>query len=128
MTADESNLSSNEQLYVCECAEVYGSHHPECPAQRQLDRQRAEIERLTRERDEARDASVPGSATVFAAVEAERDRLRAALEEIGGYDCENYCKHLRPQPCGKCITCIARAALTADAPHCPTCGCGGAPA
>ena len=46
MTADESNLSSNEQLYVCECAEVYGSHHPECPAQRQLDRQRAEVEQL----------------------------------------------------------------------------------
>ena len=37
---------SNELLYACGCAELYGSHHSECPAQRQFDTQRAEIERL----------------------------------------------------------------------------------
>lgn len=85
MTADESNLSSNEQLYVCECAEVYGSHHPECPAQRQLDRQRAEIERLTRE------LKIKTEAYEFhrnrAQQEAtERDRLREGLEQIARGD------------------------------------------
>ncbi len=39
-------VTSNEQLYTCSCAEYYGSHHPECPARQQFDRQRAEIERL----------------------------------------------------------------------------------
>ena len=47
-------------------------------ADAEIERLRAEVERLTREQDEARNASVPGSATVFAAVEAERDRLRSA--------------------------------------------------
>ena len=48
---ENSLPTSNEQLYACECAEYYGSHHPECPARQQFDRQRAEIERRTRERD-----------------------------------------------------------------------------
>ena len=39
-------VTSNGQLYTCSCAEYYGSHHPECPARQQFDRQRAEIERL----------------------------------------------------------------------------------
>ena len=55
----------------------------------ELDRQRAEVERLTRERDEAR-ATVQLTETVTARmerlsrgrIEAERDRLRAALEKI----------------------------------------------
>lgn len=40
----------------------------------------AAIERLTHERDEARNASVPSIATVFSAVEAERNRLMRLLE------------------------------------------------
>ena len=74
------------------------------------DRQRAEIERLTRERDEARSASVPGSAAVFAAVEAERDRMRAALEKIADFDCRSD-EHVGDM---KCWSCYARDALSSE--------------
>ena len=76
----------------------------------EIDRQRAEIERLTRERDEARSASVPGSAAVFAAVEAERDRMRAALEKIADFDCRSD-EHVGDM---KCWSCYARDALSSE--------------
>ena len=114
-----SNLSSNEQTLVerlRDCVKVTfsaGLHGVESDCREaadELDRQRAEIERLTRERDEARSASVPGSAAVFAAVEAERDRMRAALEKIADFDCRSD-EHVGDM---KCWSCYARDALSSE--------------
>ena len=114
-----SQRTSNEQTLVerlRDCVKVTfsaGLHGVESDCREaadELDRQRAEIERLTRERDEARSASVPGSAAVFAAVEAERDRMRAALEKIADFDCRSD-EHVGDM---KCWSCYARDALSAE--------------
>ena len=124
MTQRESNQenslpTSNDQTLserLRDCVKVTfsaGLHGVESDcrqAAEELDRQRAEIERLTRERDEARNASLPGSATVFAAVEAERDRLRAALEKIADFDCRSD-EHVGDM---KCWSCYAREALSSE--------------
>lgn len=83
-TSNEQTLSERlrDCVKVTFSAGLHGVESDCRQAAEELDRQRAEIERLTRERDEARSASVPGSAAVFAAVEAERDQLREALKRI----------------------------------------------
>jgi hypothetical protein len=46
-----------------------------------------------------------------------KDRIReleAFVEDISGGDCHNYTKHLSDGPCGKCITCRARALTAVD--------------
>ena len=102
-TSNQENSlpTSNEQLYTCSCAEYYGSHHPECPARQQLDRLRAEVERLTaklREEQELVEVNLSRMYDRALAYMRERDQLRAEVERLR------------------------------SAPHCPTCGCGGAPA
>lgn len=37
---------------MCACAEFWDSHHPECPVLLEITRLRAEVERLTQERDQ----------------------------------------------------------------------------
>ena len=93
-----------------EDAGTYSMHWHWAAAINELIAARKEIERLTRERDEARSASVPGSAAVFAAVEAERDRMRAALEKIADFDCRSD-EHVGDM---KCWSCYARDALSSE--------------
>ena len=44
-------------------------------------------------------------------------RLREYVDEVAGLDCEQYTKHLSKGPCGTCMTCRARNALSAGDKH-----------
>ena len=107
----DERLAEMQRIAIAsEGVEVDSLHWHWVAAINELIEARKEVERLTRERDEARNASLPGSATVFAAVEAERDRLRAALEKIADFDCRSD-EHVGDM---KCWSCYAREALSSE--------------
>jgi hypothetical protein len=75
-----------------------------------------ELERLTRERDEAsanHQAITELYVDKVGAMLAERDRLRAALERIADFDCA---ESFSTNSCGRCASCIAREALEGAKP------------
>ena len=68
--------------------------------------------------------AIAAADALLAALDAERkerDALAAQLKEarefigeIAGMDCREYHAFLSPQPCGKCLSCRARAALAKE--------------